>query len=135
MFIYRPFVLKANEWPLDVEDVVADHVWFAVFDQELKVVHGFLNVLLMQHVADETQVDISWRGTKSNQKWLNTVYHFFSSLKLFSGHRGVGETIIHIALKEQDNAELLVIRYFALIWPSCEEGDNQKETVPTAIQS
>lgn len=42
-----------------MEDVVADHVWFAVFDQELEVVHGFLNVLLMQHVADQTQVDIS----------------------------------------------------------------------------
>lgn len=51
-----------------MEDIVADHVWFAVFDQELKVVHGFLNVLLMQHVADQTQVDISWRGTESNQK-------------------------------------------------------------------
>lgn len=54
-----PFVLKADEWPLDVEDVVTDHIWFAVFDQELEVVHGFLNVLLMQHVADQTQVDIS----------------------------------------------------------------------------
>lgn len=52
-------MLKADEWPLDVEDVVTDHIWFAVFDQELEVVHGFLNVLLMQHVADQTQVDIS----------------------------------------------------------------------------
>lgn len=56
---YRPFVLKADEWPLDVEDVVADHIWFAVFNKELEVVHGFLNVLFMQHVADQTQVDIS----------------------------------------------------------------------------
>lgn len=57
--LYTPFVLKADERPLDVEDVVTDHIWFAVFDQELEVVHCFLNVLLMQHVADQTQVDIS----------------------------------------------------------------------------
>lgn len=55
----QPFVLEADERPLDVENVVADHVGFAVFDQELEVVHGFLNRLLMQHVADETQVDVS----------------------------------------------------------------------------
>lgn len=61
----RPLVLEADERPLDVEDVVADHVRFAVFDQELEVVHGFLNVLLMQHVAQQAQVDISWRGTRS----------------------------------------------------------------------
>lgn len=52
-------MLKADERPLDVEDVIADHIRFAVFDQELEVVHCFLIVLLMQHVADQTQVDIS----------------------------------------------------------------------------
>lgn len=52
-------MLKADERPLDVENVVADHVGLAVFDQELEVVHGFLKRLLMQHVADETQVDVS----------------------------------------------------------------------------
>lgn len=59
-------MLKADEGPLDVENVVADHVWFAVFDQELEVVHGFLTVLLMQHVADQTQVDVSWKATRSD---------------------------------------------------------------------
>ena len=54
-----PFVFKADEWPLDVEDVVADDIWFAILDQKLEVVHGFLNVLLVQHVADQTQVDIA----------------------------------------------------------------------------
>lgn len=61
----QPFVLKADERPLDVENVVADHVGFAVFDQELEVVHGFLNCLLKQHVADETQVDVSYKRTSS----------------------------------------------------------------------
>lgn len=56
---YRPFVLKADEGPLDVEDVVAHHIWFTVFNQKLEVVHCFLNVLVMQHVADQTQIDIS----------------------------------------------------------------------------
>lgn len=32
-------MLKADEGPLDVEDVVTDHVGFAVFDQELEVIH------------------------------------------------------------------------------------------------
>lgn len=56
---YRPFVLKADEGPLDVEDVVAHHIGFAVFDQELEGVHCLLDVLVMQHVADQTQIDIS----------------------------------------------------------------------------
>lgn len=59
MIIPRPFVLKADEWPLYVEDVVADYVGLAVLHQELEVVHGFLDILLVQHVADQTQVDIS----------------------------------------------------------------------------
>lgn len=53
-----PFVFKTDDGPLDVEDIVADHVWFAVFHKELEVVHGFLNVLLVQYVTDESQVDI-----------------------------------------------------------------------------
>lgn len=52
-------MLKADEGPLDVEDVVADHVGFTVLDQKLEIVHGFLSVLLTQHVAYQTQVDIS----------------------------------------------------------------------------
>lgn len=52
-------MLKVDEGPLDVEDVVADHVWFAVFDQKLEGVHCFLNVLVMQHIADQAQVDVS----------------------------------------------------------------------------
>lgn len=55
-------MLEADERPLDVEDVVADHVGLAVLDQELEVVHGFLNVLLVQHVADQAQVDVSCKN-------------------------------------------------------------------------
>ena len=58
-------MLEADEGPLDVEDVVADNIWFAVFHRELEGVHGFLDVVLMQHVADQTQVDISYRGSRS----------------------------------------------------------------------
>lgn len=52
-------MLKADERPLDVEDVVAHHIGFTVLNQELEVVHCFLNVLVMQHVANQTQIDIS----------------------------------------------------------------------------
>lgn len=52
-------MLEADQGPLDVEDVVADHVGFAVLDQELEVIHGLQDVPLMQHVADQTQIDIS----------------------------------------------------------------------------
>lgn len=52
-------MLEADEGPLDVEDVVSDQVGFTVFDQKLEGVHGFLDVLLTQHVADQTQIDIS----------------------------------------------------------------------------
>lgn len=48
-----------------MENVVANHVGFTVFDQELEVVHGFLDRLLVQHVAHQTQVDIGWRRTGS----------------------------------------------------------------------
>lgn len=67
----QPLVLKADERPLDMENVVADHVGFTVFDQELKVVHGFLNRLLLEHVAHQTQVDIGWRRTSSEYQWSN----------------------------------------------------------------
>lgn len=66
-------MLEADERPLDVEDVVADHVGFAVSDQELEVVHGFLNVLLAQHVADQTQVDVSW---KKKSKDVSSLFSF-----------------------------------------------------------
>lgn len=54
----RPLVFEADERPLDVEDVVADHVGLAVLHQELESVHGFLHVLLVEHVADQAQVDV-----------------------------------------------------------------------------
>lgn len=70
-----PFVLEADEGPLDVEDVVADHVGLAVFHQELEVVHGFLHVLLMQDVADQAQVDIGWRAEERRQMNVNARFH------------------------------------------------------------
>lgn len=60
---HRPLVLEADERPLDVEDVVADHVGLTVLHQELEVVHGLLNVLPVQHVADQAQVNVGWKKT------------------------------------------------------------------------
>lgn len=81
-------MLKADERPLDVEDVVADHVGFAVSDQELEVVHGFLNVLLAQHVANQTQVDVSWKKKPFRGMFLISFYlHFSDVLKaLYRAH-------------------------------------------------
>lgn len=73
-------MLKADERPLDVEDVVADHVGLAVSDQELEVVHGFLNVLLAQHVADQTQVDVSWKKKPCQGMFLLSFYLHFSDV-------------------------------------------------------
>lgn len=44
-----------------MEDVATDHIGFAVLHQELKAVRGLLNLLLMQHVANEALVHILCR--------------------------------------------------------------------------
>lgn len=58
---------KAEEGPLDVEDVAADHVGFAVLHQELKAVRGLLHLLLMHHIANEALVHILCREGTSRE--------------------------------------------------------------------
>lgn len=60
-------MLEADEGPLDVKDVVSDSIGFTVPHQELEGVHGLLVVLLMQYVADQTQVDVSCREQRNSQ--------------------------------------------------------------------
>lgn len=40
-------MFEADERPLDMEDIVIDHVGFTVFHQKLKTIHYFLDLLLM----------------------------------------------------------------------------------------
>lgn len=49
----EPLVFKADKRPLDVEHIVTDNVGFAVLHKELEVVHGLLNTVLTQNVADK----------------------------------------------------------------------------------
>lgn len=67
-------MLEADEGPLDVEDVVADHVGFTVFDQELEGVHGFLDAVRVQNVTDQTQIDISCKERKFNFSFIALLY-------------------------------------------------------------
>lgn len=61
-------MLKADEGPLDVEDVVTDHIGFAVFDQKLEVVHCLQDVFVMQHITDQTQVDIGYKEPRTQNE-------------------------------------------------------------------
>lgn len=74
---HRPLVLEADERPLDVEDVVADHVGLAVLDQELEVVCGFLNVLLVQHIPDQAQVDVGCKIRSPGERRCFSLVFFF----------------------------------------------------------
>jgi hypothetical protein len=51
-----PGIFKADERPLDMEDIVADHIGFTVLHQELKTIHHFLDLLLIQHITNQPQV-------------------------------------------------------------------------------
>lgn len=62
-----PLVFKADQRPLDVENIVTDDVRFAVLYKELEVVHGLLNIVLTQKVSDEAQVYVSYQT--ENIKW------------------------------------------------------------------
>lgn len=42
-----PAMLEADKRPLDVEDVVTDDIGLAVFYQELEVVHGLLDAIII----------------------------------------------------------------------------------------
>lgn len=42
-----PAVLEADEGPLNVEHVIADDIGLAVFHQELEVVHGLLDTIII----------------------------------------------------------------------------------------
>ena len=55
-------MLEADERPLDMEQVIRDNVGLAVLHQELKVVHGLCHALFKEHVADQAQVNVSWKG-------------------------------------------------------------------------
>lgn len=77
-------MLKADQRPLDVENVVADHIWFAVLDQEFEVIHGLLDVLLMQHVADQTEIDVSWKKDEMKDENTNSYSPFINYFCVFS---------------------------------------------------
>lgn len=53
-----PSMFKADEGPLDVEDIVSDHIGFTVFHQKLKTIHHLMDLLFMQHVTNQAQVHI-----------------------------------------------------------------------------
>lgn len=53
-----PGIFEADEGPLNMEDIVADHVRLTVFHQKLKTIHHLVDLLLMQHVTDQPQVHI-----------------------------------------------------------------------------
>lgn len=53
-----PSMFKADEGPLDVEDIVSNHIGFTVFHQKLKTIHHLMDRLLMQHVTNQPQVHI-----------------------------------------------------------------------------
>ena len=53
-----PGIFKTDEGPLDMEDVVADHIGFTVFHQKLKTIHHLMDLLFMQHVTNQPQVHI-----------------------------------------------------------------------------
>lgn len=53
-----PSMFKADEGPLDVEDIISDHVGFTVFHQKLKTIHHLMDLLLMQYVTNQPQVHI-----------------------------------------------------------------------------
>lgn len=72
-------MLEADERPLDVENVVADHVGLAVLHQEVEVVHGFPRALLAQHVADQAQVDVGCGGQRGAGGG-HTFFQFFFRL-------------------------------------------------------
>lgn len=50
-----------------MKDVATDHVGFAVLHEELKAVHGLLNLLLVHHVPNEALVHILCRDKTSNE--------------------------------------------------------------------
>lgn len=53
-----PGILKADEGPLDMEDIVTDHIGFTVFHQKLETIHHLPDLLLMQHVTNQPQVHV-----------------------------------------------------------------------------
>lgn len=63
---HSPLVLKADEGPLNVEHVVADDVGLAVLHQELEIVAGLLDAALVQHIANQTQIDVRWEDRHSH---------------------------------------------------------------------
>lgn len=63
---HSPAVLKADEGPLNVEHVVTDNIWLAVLHQKLKVVHSLLELVIIQNVADETEVYIRCKTENGN---------------------------------------------------------------------
>lgn len=53
-----PSMFKTDEGPLDVEDIVSDHIGFTVFHQKLKTIRHLMGLLFMQHVTNQPQVHI-----------------------------------------------------------------------------
>lgn len=51
-------MFKADEGPLDMEDIVADHIGFTVSHQKLKTIHHLMDLLLMQHITNQPQVHV-----------------------------------------------------------------------------
>lgn len=58
IIVHLPGIFKADKGPLDMEDVVADHIGFTVFHQKLKTIHHFMDLLFMQHITNQPQVHI-----------------------------------------------------------------------------
>lgn len=53
-----PGVFKADKGPLDMEDVVTDHIGFTVFHHKLETIHHLMDLLLMQHITNQPQVHL-----------------------------------------------------------------------------
>lgn len=70
-----PGIFEADDRPLDMEDIVTDHIGFTVFHQKLKTIHDFLDFLLMQHITNHPQVHILCEKKKKkesqNPRWDN----------------------------------------------------------------
>lgn len=41
-----------------MEDIVADHIGFTVFHQKLETIHHLVDLLLVQHITNQSQVHI-----------------------------------------------------------------------------
>lgn len=63
-----PGIFKADERPVDIEDIVTDHIGFTVLHQELKTVHHFLDLLLIQHITNQPQVHMLCEKRKKKKK-------------------------------------------------------------------